>query len=168
MISNKDKRAILKAYYSLDFPGSYGGVKGKVSWSLVYLLHPSSLNAGFHEAVKQHLGIRISEEALRRLLHNEINYQIHYVRKKDLFSRSNYARGSNLEAFCDIVYMPKGEGNKFSHENNIVFLVVLDIFCRYMYIQNIPSKKVNPETLTKAFKALWKKGMPAFPIVRLH
>ena len=149
MVSNKDKKRLLKAYYSLDFPGSFGGVKG------------------FHEAVKKHLGINISEAALRALLKSEINYQIHYVRRKDLFSRSNYARGSNLEAFCDIVYMPVGDDNKYSHENNIVFLVVLDIFCRYMYIQNIPSRKVNPASLTQAFKSLWKRGMPTFPLVRL-
>ena len=115
--------------------------------------------------MKKHLGINISEGALRKLLKNEIDFQIHYKRKKDLFSRTNYARGSNLEAFCDIVYLPVGDDDKYSHQNTIVFLVVLDIFCRYMYIQNIPSKKVNPTTLAACFKKLWRRGMPHFPIV---
>ena len=145
MISARNIKRILQSYYSLDFPGSYSGVKT------------------FHEAVKTHLGIDISLNALRKLLKSEMHYQIHFPRKKNVLHRANYARGSNLEAFADVVYLRFGPNN----EHLMVFLVVLDIFCRYLYAVLIPSKIVNPTTMETAFKKLFRQGMPTFPLLRV-
>ena len=145
MISSRNIKKILQSYYSLDFPGSYSGLQT------------------FHESVKANLGINISLNALRKLLKNEMHYQIHFPRKKNLLHRANYARGSNLEAFADVVYLRYGPGNK----EMMVFLVVLDVFCRYMYATLIPSKIVNPTTMEKAFKKLFRQKMPSFPLLRV-
>ena len=137
-------KKIVEKYYSLDFPGSYGGINT------------------FKEALKAHLNIDVSQRALRKILRNEVHYQVHYP-KKSLFSRTNYARGSNLEAFGDTVYMRYGKDN----EKQIVFLLVVDVFNRYLYGEVIKEGKVNPVTMEKAWKTLFRKGMPKFPVIRV-
>ena len=78
MVTSSQARKIVRSYYDLETPGSYSGINQ------------------FHRTVTEQLGINISQNALRKLLRNEITYQVHYP-KKSLFQRANYSRGTNIE-----------------------------------------------------------------------
>ena len=78
MVTSSQVRKIVQAYYNLETPGSYSGINQ------------------FHRTVTENLGIKISQNALRKILRNEITYQVFYPRKT-LFQRANYSRGTNIE-----------------------------------------------------------------------
>lgn len=71
---------ILNAYYNLNFPSSYGGIRA------------------FRESLKDRLGIQVSYNALRRLLKNSLFYQTEFQKKsKPPHSRALYSAGVGLE-----------------------------------------------------------------------
>ena len=144
MVNARQKKAIIKAYYDLETPGSYSGVNT------------------FHHVVTDQLKIDISQRALRRILKSEKLYQVHYP-SKSLWHRSNYSRGTNLEGYADVSFLRYGHDN----DKQMVVLFVLDIFCRFLYAQLIPDGVVSPESMEKAYKSLFYQGLPKFPILRV-
>ena len=66
-------------------------------------------------------------------------------------------------SYADVGYLRYGHDN----EKEIKILFVLDIFCRYLYATLVPEATVNPSNMESAFKSLFRKGMPNFPILRV-
>ena len=146
MLSKKDIRRIVSAYYDLSFPGSYQG-----------------LNA-FTQAVKTHLGLDVSVKTIRRILSDELTYQVHFPRKRTLWPRANYARGSNLTAHTDAIYFRYNKNTE--HAKEMVFILTQDVFNRFLWGVTIPSGVISPKTIQSAFSKMFRRGMPSFPILR--
>ena len=144
MVSAKNIKKIINAYYNLEFESSFGGLRS------------------FYESVRKNLGIAISFKKLKELMQNEVLYQTNVSRPKSLMNKHIYTDGALIEAYCDCVYFQYGR----DYEKKLIFLIVIDIFTKYIYTTPIKEGRINSETLTKAFERLFRRGMPHFSILR--
>ena len=92
MVSKKDRKKILDAYFDLRFPRSYGS--------------PTS----FHEAVRRKLGLNVSLATVKKILKDTVFYQVHYPRRKNLFTRHLYLRGVGIEGIAGKSQVAEGIG----------------------------------------------------------
>ena len=93
-------------------------------------------------------------------MQDNILYVTHMIRSKALHTKHVYISGCKIQAFTDFVNMKYGRDN----EKEIWFILVQDIFSKYVYATVIP--KVEPEAVTKGFLRLFRAGMPHFSLLR--
>ena len=79
MLTNKQKRKLIRAYYDLNFSGSYSGYKR------------------FHEEVQKHMKMNVSLPQIRRLLKDDVLFQIHTASRKNILQNHIYKNGVGLE-----------------------------------------------------------------------
>ena len=112
MVKNRLRKLILKKYYDLGFPASFGGL------------------STFKRALKDKLDIDISHAALRRVLKSSLPYQINVIKSKKFPTRPMYSQGCKIEAFADPLFVNLDQRDA---KKRFVFLILVDVHSRYLY-----------------------------------
>ena len=146
MVTKKEAKKILQAYFDLRFPGSYQGLPV------------------FRKSLQKNLNINLSHRALQRFLKSSLHYQVNVTKAKRFKKRPFYSRGVGIEAFTDTVFISLNPSED-NPARRFIFLMVVDVHSRMLYATKIEGE-VKPESLQQAYTRLFKQGMPKFPIIR--
>lgn len=134
MIDEALGHRILALWKDKKFFGSFSGVRN------------------FQSALKHEANINVNQHDLYQLMYRQNPTYVSMIKQVNKFPRRKYTNVHGFLTLCqaDLGFLPSPDDS-----NLIGFLVVVDVFSRHMWTENITSKS-NIE-VKACFEKIWKK-----------